>query len=353
MSINLATKYSDKIAENFSAAAMIADKGADGYEFTGVKGLKVYTPLTVELGDYNRSGANRYGNPTEMQDNVQEMVMSQDKSFSLTIDRGNNEEQMMVKSAGKMLALQIAERVVPSVDKYAIEQMIRQAGKVAAVAREPGSDTVMADISAGVEYLDDHLVPHTDRYIVVSSKVYGAIRLSQEYIGPESLGAAAISKGIVGEIFGLKIIKVPASYMPASFYFMIFHKDSVIIPNKIKDAKLHNDAPGISGALIEGRWLYDAFVLGARANGVYTVVLSTKKQAVPNLGFSGGNLTITSAGANLIKYTLDGTDPRYSITASVYTAPVPVDQLPQTSYAVKAVAYRSAYGTSDVAQLNA
>ncbi len=352
MSINLATKYSDKIAENFTSAALIADKGADGYEFTGVKGLKVYTPLTVELGDYNRSGANRYGNPTEMQDNVQEMVMSQDKSFSLTIDRGNNEEQMMVKSAGKMLSLQIAERVVPAVDKYAIEQMIKQAGKVAPVSREPGADTVMADISAGVEYLDDHLVPHTDRYIVVTSKVYGAIRLSPEYIGAESLGTAAISKGIVGEIFGLKVIKVPSGYMPANFYFMIFHKDSVIIPNKIKDAKLHNDAPGISGALIEGRWLYDAFVLGARADGVYTTVLSAKKQAAPTILYGSGSLTITSVGANLIKYTVDGTDPRYSISALVYTSAVPGDQLPTEDYTVRAVAYRVGYGTSDVAMVS-
>lgn len=352
MSINLATRYSDKIAENFSMAALIADKGADGYEFTGVKGLKVYTPLTVELGDYNRSGANRYGNPTEMQDNVQEMVMSQDKSFSLTIDRGNNEEQMMVKSAGKMLSLQIAERVVPAVDKYAIEQMIKQAGKVAPVSREPAADSVMVDISAGVEYLDDHLVPHTDRYIVVTSKVYGAIRLSPEYIGAESLGAAAISKGIVGEIFGLKIIKVPTSYMPANFFFMIFHKDSVIIPNKIKDAKLHNDAPGISGALIEGRWLYDAFVLGARADGVYVAVLTSRKQAAPNITYNSGSLTITSTGANLIKYTVDGTDPRYSITAAVYASAVSGDQLPAGEFTARAVAYRAGYGTSDVSTAN-
>ncbi len=348
MSINLATKYSNKIAENFSLAALIADKGADGYEFTGVKGLKVYTPLTVELGDYNRSGANRYGNPTEMQDTVQELVMSQDKSFALTIDRGNNEEQMMVKSAGKMLALQIAERVVPAVDKYAIEQMLKHAGKVAGLVREPAPESVMVDVSAGVEYLDNHLVPHTDRYIVVTSSVYSAIRLSPEYIGAESLGAAAISKGIVGEILGLKIIKVPSSYMPVGFYFMIFHKDSVIMPNKIKDAKLHNDAPGISGALIEGRWLYDAFVLGARADGVYAAVLGSKKQEEPVPTYVSGSLTITSEGANLIKYTIDGTDPRYSTTAAVYTASVTNDQLPKGEFTVKAVAYRAGYGTSDV-----
>ncbi|MDQ9889311.1 hypothetical protein, partial [Acinetobacter pittii] len=72
------------------------------------------------LTDYTRSGANRYGTPTELQDTVQEMTMKKDRSFSMTIDKGNNMEQQMIKNAGKALALENKQIVVPEMDKYAL-----------------------------------------------------------------------------------------------------------------------------------------------------------------------------------------------------------------------------------------
>ena len=55
-----------------------------------MKTLKVYTPITVEEVDYDRDGGlKRYGDVTEMQDVVQELTMTQDKAFTLTIDKGN------------------------------------------------------------------------------------------------------------------------------------------------------------------------------------------------------------------------------------------------------------------------
>ena len=91
MAVNLATKYSDKIATAFTHASYVKGNTSSAYDFTGVKTLKIYTPTTVPEVDYTRDGANRYGAPVEMQDTVQEMKMTQDKAFSLTIDKGNNE----------------------------------------------------------------------------------------------------------------------------------------------------------------------------------------------------------------------------------------------------------------------
>ena len=48
MAINLASKYSDQIAEVFTRASFIKGKTAETYDLTGVKTLKVYTPITVE-----------------------------------------------------------------------------------------------------------------------------------------------------------------------------------------------------------------------------------------------------------------------------------------------------------------
>ena len=66
----------------------------------------------------------------------------------------------------------------------------------------------------------------------------------------------------------------------------------------------------IDGWLMEGRLWFDAFVLGAKANGVCAIVLSSKKQTTPSITVGSGNVTIASANAAKILYTLDGTDPR-------------------------------------------
>ena len=103
MAINLASKYSDQIAEVFTRASFIKGKTAETYDLTGVKTLKVYTPITVEEVDYDRDGGlKRYGDVTEMQDVVQELTMTQDKAFTLTIDKGNNLDQNLVKNAADM-----------------------------------------------------------------------------------------------------------------------------------------------------------------------------------------------------------------------------------------------------------
>ena len=80
MAINLASKYSDQIAEVFTRSSFIKGKTAETFDLTGVKTLKVYTPITVEEVDYDRDGGlGRYGAVTEMQDVVQELTMTQDR----------------------------------------------------------------------------------------------------------------------------------------------------------------------------------------------------------------------------------------------------------------------------------
>lgn len=83
MAINLADKYSPKVAERFAHKAYSAGIASNAYDFDGVKSIKVYSIDTVELGDYTRSGSNRYGTPTDLTDSYQVMVMQPDKAFTL------------------------------------------------------------------------------------------------------------------------------------------------------------------------------------------------------------------------------------------------------------------------------
>ncbi len=350
MAVNLATKYSSQIAEVFTAGSFIKGKTSSSFDLTGVKTLKVYTPVTVPEVDYTREGLNRYGTVTEMQDIVQELKMTQDKAFTLTIDKGNNLDQNMTKKAADMLRLQINEQSTPAADKYALRRFATMAGTIDTVSEAPTKDTIVELIATGAQILDDSLVPNGDRYVYVTSEVYKMISLSPEFTGLEGLGVKSVGKGVCGEISGLSIVRVPKSYMPDGCYFLITHKNAVLMPYKISDAKVHNDPVGVSGALIEGRHYYDAFVLGAKSAGVYALVLAANKLALPTITISSSSATISKpSGAAEVRYTVDGTDPRYSDSAKVYSSAVTVS----SGTIVRAAAFADDKFTSSVAEKTA
>ena len=121
----------------------------------------------------------------------------------------------------------------------------------------------------------------------------------------------------MGEIDNMVVKRVPSSYFPEGVYFMVKYKGSTVDPVKIQDVKIHQDPPGIGGNLLEGRIYHDAFVLSAKAAGLYVAAASANVTAAPTIKDTSGTVTITKTG--VCKYTTDGTDPRYSSTAQVYS----------------------------------
>lgn len=351
MAINLASKFSSQLATIFTNGSYIKGNTSAKYDFTGVKSLKVYTPITVDEVDYVRSGNNRYGEGTEVQDIVQEMKVTQDKAFRLMIDKGNSEDQLNIKKAGEILRRQLDEKSTPIADKYAFKCFANLAGKIATVSQIPNKSNIVDLILSGGQELDDNQVPSVGRFIYMTAEMYKLVRMSPEFISLEALGVKAISKGEVGEIDGMRIIKVPKGYLPANCYFIIGFKDAMLMPYKIADTKIHEDPPGISGSVIEGRHYYDAFVLGAKASGVYALVLEAAQQAAPTATCATpgtATMVIESAGATKIIYTLDGTDPRFNEAALVYSTPVATTEWKGT-VTVRAVAYSDKF-TSNVTE---
>ncbi len=354
MSVNLLVNGASSIDKHFAHESFLKGRTGNGFNFTGAKGLKILSVQTVPLTDYTRGGLSRYGAPTELQDHVQELIMSQDKSFALTIDKGNFDDQMRVKRSGEMLRMQIDEQVIPMCDKYALDQFVKNAGTIAE-APEGGltTENVIDAIADACAVLDDNSVPYGERTIFMPTAIHKLVKMSDEFLAVESLADKAIAKGVAGQVMGAQIVVVPNGYLPAGCQFLLAHKNSLLMPWKISDARVHKDPPGINGDLLEGRFYYDAFVLSAKCMGVYALVNAGTKQAEPTIACADpgtGTCTIAAAGADTIVYTLDGSDPRYSLSAMTYTGAIETAQFASgETFTVKAVAKKAGSFSSNMA----
>ena len=321
MAINLHTKYEKKIVTMYAKESLVAKRLSEDYSWAGAQTVRVSTPQTVPMQNYSRDGMNRYGNPVEMQDVVQEMRLTQDKSFTLTIDKGNNADQGGTKEGGKMLSLQLQEQAIPMLDKYVFETLAQNAGTIAGNAAAITKANVADRISEGTQVLDDAEVPDDGRTLFVTSDVYKTLKHADELMAIESIGKTALEKGVVGAYDNMEVVKVPSKRMPANVNFIIVHKNSATAPVKMNDTKLHQDPPGLSGNLLEGRQYYDCFVFGARCMGVYVDVDTGagKGTVLGALTISGSGAVTGKASGATVKYTTDGTDPRYSTTAAEAT----------------------------------
>ena len=99
MAVNYAEKYAAVIDEKFSEESRTEAAINRDYDFTGVNKVNVYSIPTVPLQDYDMAAqGNRYGTPVELGSDIQTLEMTQDKSFTFTVDRRNNTDQRRQRS---------------------------------------------------------------------------------------------------------------------------------------------------------------------------------------------------------------------------------------------------------------
>ena len=267
MAVNLAEKYSTKVDERFTLASLTESAVNNDYDWNGVKTIKVYSIDTVALGDYSREGLNRFGEANELGDTVKEYVLSQDKAFTFTIDKGNDMEQMGVKNSGKALRREVDEQVIPAVDMYRLAKMVAGAGtsNVKAITKDNAYEA-MLDASTA---LTDAKVPMTGRIAFVSPAMYKFLKLDESFIKASDIAQSMLITGQVGMVDGIAIVLVPSSYLPEGVNFIVTHKVATVAPKKLEEYRTHIDPPGISGILAEGRIIHDAFVLEKKKMAVY------------------------------------------------------------------------------------
>ncbi len=350
--IVLGQKDRKKIENHYTTGSLVAARLNRNLEFVGAKAVRVYTVGTVDVNDYDRTAsANRYGKPEEVGDTVQELVMSQDKSFTGIIDKGNSKDQVIDK-AGRFLHVQTDEKMIPLMDTYCMKRLATLGGTIVGSGTAITAANVIARLNAGRTALKNKRVPETMRTLFVNTLVFNALVETDYFKNLDKLGAKAIAKGQVGEIFGSPVVELPDDVMPKGVNFVWVQRYAAAAPRKIEETKIHVDPPGISGNLVEGRTYYDCFVFGAKADGIYVDVTTgggVTVLAMPTLAAATG--AITAASGSTAKYTTDGSDPRYSVSAKVGTAPDV-----KAGDVVKAFAYRedtdaATYYNSPVAEV--
>ena len=191
MAVNLTEKFATKVDEKLKLEALTGQAVNNDYEFVGAKTVKVYSIDTVEMGDYKKTGLNRYGEANELSDSVQEMTMSQDKSFTFTIDKMNGEESNGARQAGEALARQIRERVIPMVDLYRLGEMAKKAGTKATASNLTKTNVADA-ILAGTEALDNAEVSIVGRQLFVTPATYKLMKQSADIVLDTEIGQDTI-----------------------------------------------------------------------------------------------------------------------------------------------------------------
>lgn len=287
MAIDLTTKYQPYVDEIFTTESKKSLLTNNDFDWTGAHTIKVYKVTTGQMNDYDRPGENmgkvvvdedsetqtvmlsRYGAIESLDATTEEMTLKKDRSFTFAIDKLDADETQQQLSGASALARQQREVVIPEVDAYTYGVMATGAGtKPAALTLT--ETNIYTEIIKANTVLDDAEVPDDGtRALIVTPAVLQLMKRCDDITLNSDIGAELRLKGVVAELDGLHVIKIPKKRLPANFGFMVSHPCATVAPTKLEEYKLHSSPPFISGDLVEGRIVYDAFVLDNKKMAIY------------------------------------------------------------------------------------
>lgn len=269
--IDLVTSFRPYVDEQFKAESKKSLVTNDDFDWTGAHTIKVYKVSTSKMNDYQRTGkadGSRYGEIDNLDAVTEEMTLKKDRSFTFTVDKLDEDETGRALQAASALARQVREVVIPEVDSYVYMVMAENAG----VKPEPvqlTANNIYDEITNATESMDDNEVLEEGRQLIVTPRTYRLMKKSPDIVLNTDIGEDLRIRGVVANIDGMNVVKVPSKRLPQNFGFMVCHPVATVAPTKLEDYKVHKDPPGISGSLVEGRVCYDAFVLDNKVNAIY------------------------------------------------------------------------------------
>lgn len=285
MAVNLVTEFKPYVDEVFSRESRKQLLTNQDFTWTGAHTIKVHKVNSVPMTDYDRDGSNvgrtpeegdsviwsRFGALSTVENSIEEFTLTKDRSFTFVVDRLDNDETGGVLAGASALARQQREVIIPEVDAYTYGKMVSGAGTTVTADPPISAENIYDAIIEGNSVLDDALVPETGRVLVVTPDTYRIMKKSPDIILNTDIGENMRLNGVIANLDGLSVIKVPKSRLPEDFVFMIAHPVATVAPTKLAEYRVHSDPPGISGELVEGRICYDAFVLDNKKKAIYVL----------------------------------------------------------------------------------
>ena len=271
MAINLATKFEKATSELLAARAKTSSIINQDWNWDGTNAIKVYTLTDPTMGNYTTAGANRYGNPTEVQDSVQTFTLSRDRSWTNTIDMSNYQDTMEIRKPAKFLAQATKNVLVPEVDTYRLAALgtagaTYNRDDIVADAATTASNAYTNFLAINADITDKE-APEDGRVAVMTAAYYNFLKQGG-FVLDSDKGQSKLDSGSLGTVDGVQVVICPSGRMPANTDLIITHPSVMCAPEKLKDYMVHKNAPGINGYLIEFRIRYDAFVDVNRINCV-------------------------------------------------------------------------------------
>lgn len=280
MAIELVTKFLPYVDEQFTTESKKSLLTNQDFDWTGAHTVKVYKISTGSMNDYGRAGAasgnwSRYGAVESLNATTEEFTLSKDRSFTFAIDALDMDETAQQLAAASALARQLREVVIPEVDTYVYGKMCAGAGtKPTAVTLT--AENIYTEIIKANAALDDAEVPEAGRQLVVTPAIYLLMKQCKDITMETDIGNDLRLKGVISNLDGANVIKVPAARLPEGFGFMLAHAVATVAPTKLESYNTHINPPGINGQLVEGRIVYDAFVLDNKKKAIYYQAVTTE-----------------------------------------------------------------------------
>lgn len=273
--MELITRYKEAVDELFAHESKKSLVTNEDFKFESEETIKIYKITTADMEDYDRRGQkvangerpSRYGQIQGLDATTETFTLQKDRSFTYAIDALDFKSTAGLVEAGKSLARQLRQVVVPEVDSYVFNHMTQHAGTIE--TKPLTKLNIYDEIIKANALLDDEFVPETQRVLIMTPQTYLLLKQNKDVTINSDIGQDLRIKGVIGELDGLQVQKVPASRLPENFGFMIAHKVATCAPIRLAEYKIHNSPQGISGSLIEGRIAYGCFVLDNKKKAIY------------------------------------------------------------------------------------
>ena len=281
MAVTLAEKFLPYVDEQFKAESKKSLLTNQDFNWTGAHTVKIYKISTAAMTDYGRTGPtgtnwSRYGAVAGLDAATEELTLSRDRSFPYAIAAMDADETGQTLTAASALARQLREVVIPEIDGYVFGKMCTGAGTKPAAAELTAANIYGEILKAGAA-LDAAEVPETGRQLLVTPETLLLMKQSGDIVLETDIGADLRLKGVISNLDGANVIRVPASRVPEGFGFLLAHPSATVAPVKLESYNTHQNPPGINGQLVEGRVVYDAFVLENKKMALYYQAVPTEE----------------------------------------------------------------------------